>query len=469
MGYFIPEECMPVSIWWIRRDLRLEDNFALEQASLAGAVIPVFILDDHLLGRNAPRRQNFLFQGLSVLDQELKKIGAGLVLRRGNPLEELARLISETGAEIICAEEDYSPYARRRDFQIGRFLPLRLTPGMTLHHPKIVTKMDGSPYSIFTPYKNKWMSLPISYKFIPVRGIHWYSAASLLSVPLPPSSSDALFPAGEVEAKMRLNTFFREKLNGYEINRDRMGLDATSMLSPYLRFGMIAPSTVSSRAFEAVHRACNPVETASARSWLNELTWREFYNSIFYHFPYVIKEAFRPGMRDIAWNRPGLELKAWQNGTTGYPIVDAGMRQLKSTGWMHNRARMVTASFLVKDLLINWQLGEKWFMENLIDGDPAANNGGWQWVAGTGTDAAPYFRIFNPVTQSKRFDPSGEYIRRWVPELAEVPNEFIHSPRSMPHDIQLSTGCLIGKHYPLPIVNHEQARISALERYRKSN
>jgi deoxyribodipyrimidine photo-lyase len=469
MRYFPAEDKLPVSIWWIRRDLRLEDNFALAQASRAGAVIPVFILDDHLLEKNAPRRQNFLFQGLSQLDRELKKFGAGLVLRRGDPLEELTRLIGETGAEIICAEEDFSPYARQRDNKIGRVLPLRLTAGLNLHHPKIVTKADGSPYSIFTPYKNKWMSLPISIKFIPVRDIRWHAAASLFSVPLPPSSSDAVFPAGEGEAKARLDTFIREKINGYEFNRDRMGLDGTSLLSPYLRFGMIAPGTVISRAFEAIHHASDPDESAAAKSWLNELIWREFYNSILFYYPYVTSKAFRSNMQDIAWNPPGKEFNAWQNGATGYPIVDAGMRQLKSTGWMHNRARMVTASFLVKDLLINWQLGEKWFMENLIDGDPAANNGGWQWVAGTGTDAAPYFRVFNPVTQSKRFDPKGEYIRHWVPELAEVPNSYIHSPWSMPDDIQLSTGCKIGKHYPLPIVNHGLARIRVLERYRNTN
>ncbi len=469
MRYFHRGVQLTTAIWWIRRDLRLEDNYALEQASLAGAVIPVFILDDLLLARKANRRQNFLFQGLGQLDQELNKLGTRLVLRHGDPLAELGRLVGETGADIIFAEEDYSPFARQRDNRIAKLLPLHLTPGLTLHHPKVVTKMDGSPYSIFTPFKNKWLSLPLSWKFIPNLGITWYPVASLFSVPFPQSSSDLLFPPGEREAKARLDDFFRDKLNGYGFNRDQMGLNATSLLSPYMRFGMVAPGRLFSRAINATNETRKPEELADARSWLNELIWREFYLSILYHFPNVIREAFRSSMREIAWNTQGPDFNAWQNGTTGYPIVDAGMRQLKLTGWMHNRARMITASFLVKDLLINWQHGEKWFMENLIDGDPAANNGGWQWVAGTGTDAAPYFRIFNPVTQSKRFDPTGVYIRQWVPELVDVPVEFIHSPWLMPREIQLASGCLIGKHYPPPIVNHDQARIRVLERYQKSS
>lgn len=437
MRYFHRGVQLTTAIWWIRRDLRLEDNYALEQASLAGAVIPVFILDDLLLARKANRRQNFLFQGLGQLDQELNKLGTRLVLRHGDPLAELGRLVGETGADIIFAEEDYSPFARQRDNRIAKLLPLHLTPGLTLHHPKVVTKMDGSPYSIFTPFKNKWLSLPLSWKFIPNLGITWYPVESLFSVPFPQSSSDLLFPPGEREAKARLDDFFRDKLNGYGYNRDQMGLNATSLLSPYMRFGMVAPGRLFSRAINATNETRKPEELADARSWLNELIWREFYLSILYHFPNVIREAFRSSMREIAWNTQGPDFNAWQNGTTGYPIVDAGMRQLKLTGWMHNRARMITASFLVKDLLINWQHGEKWFMENLIDGDLAANNGGWQWVAGTGTDAAPYFRIFNPVTQSKRFDPTGVYIRQWVPELVDVPVEFIHSPWLMPGKFNL--------------------------------
>ena len=206
---------------------------------------------------------------------------------------------------------------------------------------------------------------------------------------------------------------------------------------------------------------------ASAETWLSELIWREFYISILFHFPNVAREAFRPALRSMQWNEPGNEFAAWQAGLTGYPIVDAGMRQLTQTGWMHNRARMITASFLVKDLLINWQLGEQWFMEHLIDGDTASNNGGWQWVAGTGTDAAPYFRIFNPVIQSQRFDPDGIFIRSWVPELANVPTEFIHAPWKMPNNLQIKTGCRIGLNYPAPIVDHEVVKLRAIRTYQR--
>ena len=210
-----------------------------------------------------------------------------------------------------------------------------------------------------------------------------------------------------------------------------------------------------------------PDETArqGAQTWLNELIWREFFISILFHFPNVMKESFRPELRQISWRNNEVEFLAWKEGQTGYPIVDAAMRQLAKTGWMHNRARMIVASFLVKDLLINWRWGERWFMQMLVDGDPAANNGGWQWSAGTGTDAAPYFRIFNPVLQGKKFDPQGDYVRQWVPELANLPPKFIHNPWEMPHQLQIQFNVLLGVEYPFPIVDHTLARERTLEAY----
>ena len=218
-------------------------------------------------------------------------------------------------------------------------------------------------------------------------------------------------------------------------------------------------------AVAAMEQAHTEEARSGAETWLSELIWREFYIHILYHFPHVLQGSFRPEYDSIAWRNREDEFEAWCNGRTGYPIVDAAMRQLTASGWMHNRARMIVASFLVKDLLIDWRWGEKFFMQHLVDGDPAANNGGWQWTAGTGTDAAPYFRIFNPTAQAKKFDPQGAYIRRWLPELADVPNDFIHEPWTMPTLVQKSAGCTIGKEYPAPIVNHKEAREWTLAAY----
>jgi len=246
-----------------------------------------------------------------------------------------------------------------------------------------------------------------------------------------------------------------------------MDLDGTSGLSPYLRFGMVSARQAAWAARQAEAWAKNAAERQGAETWLNELIWREFYAAILYHFPYVRRMAFRQGLRNIPWRDDPAGFAAWADGRTGYPVVDAAMRQLNATGWMHNRARMIAASFFTKDLLIDWRQGERYFMQRLLDGDPASNNGGWQWTAGTGTDAAPYFRVFNPVLQGSKFDPHGAYVRRWVPELVDVPEAYIHSPWEMPADVQKQAGCWIGKDYPAPIVDHHQARQLVLAAYRK--
>jgi len=274
------------------------------------------------------------------------------------------------------------------------------------------------------------------------------------------------FPAGEMEARRRLEFFIENGIGGYDESRNRMDLEGTSALSPYLRFGMISARQAVWAARQAELAAGSAEARHGAEAWLTELIWREFYITILYHFPEVQRRAFRSKMRNISWRNDTQEFRAWAEGRTGYPVVDAAMRQLRQTGWMHNRARMISASFLTKDLLIDWRRGEKHFMRHLIDGDPAANNGGWQWTAGTGTDAAPYFRIFNPALQSLKFDPQGAYIRRFVPELRRVPDSFIHSPWEMSLDLQHQTGCLIGKDYPVPIVDHSMARERALLAYR---
>jgi deoxyribodipyrimidine photo-lyase len=274
------------------------------------------------------------------------------------------------------------------------------------------------------------------------------------------------FKAGEDEAQRRLDRFIQsEGVYRYSDGRDRYDLDGTSQLSPYLRFGMLSPRQAVSAAIDAIQAAPEDVSRKGAETWLNELIWREFYLHILFHFPHVRRGNFRLG--HVRWENNRDHFAAWCEGRTGYPVVDAAMRQLVETGWMHNRGRMIVASFLTKDLLIDWRWGERLFMQQLIDGDPAANNGGWQWTAGTGTDSAPYFRIFNPVSQSMKHDPNGSFLRRWLPELHAVPAAYIHEPWKMPEAAQRESGCVIGRDYPPPIVDHAAAKERTLRAYQK--
>lgn len=461
---------MSVNIWWIRRDLRLTDNRALQAALNGGAVVlPLFILDPTLLKNPADNRRGFLFSALRSLDEQLRHRGSYLVVRSGKPLQVLRTLVQETGASVIYSEEDYTPYARRRDAEVLRHLPLKLTGGLTIHPPSAVVRADGSPYTVFTPFSKIWKALPAPSRSLIQPPEHFIAPPKIKSDPLPEVPPPTDFPATQQEAQNRLQTFARELIDHYQENRNRLDLDGTSRLSPYLRFGLISIRQVVNTALDVMENAPDSTTQRSAEVWLNQLIWREFYIAILYHFPDVLKTAFNASMRNIAWRESPEDLCAWQQGNTGYPIVDAAMRQLKQTGWMHNRGRMIVASFLSKDLLINWQEGERWFMHWLVDGDLAENNGGWQWTAGVGTDAAPYFRIFNPVLQGKKFDPNGNYVRRWVPELARVPEEFIHTPWLMPADLQNAIGCRIGVHYPAPIVDHQQARARTLLAYRSGS
>jgi deoxyribodipyrimidine photo-lyase len=464
---------MNTTIWWIRRDLRLADNRALDGALKAGEqIVPVFVLDPVLLSSpyTGDKRIAFLYDGLRALDVDLRDRGSALLLRRGAPHEVLTALTRELGAAAIYAEADVSPYARRRDAAVEKVLPLHLVDGLTIHPPEAVHKADGNPYIVYSYYRRSWKSLPL-----PQGGelteapdvIHTPRHLESIAIPDSPVLPGSVpFVAGEREARRRLEAFVDGAIDDYAGGRDRVDLDGTSRLSPYMRFGMLSARRAAVAALEAEESAGTADARSGAQIWLDELIWREFYNSILHYFPEVRQHAFREAYRDVPWENDPDAFAAWQAGRTGYPIVDAAMRQLEATGWMHNRARMIVASFLSKDLLIDWRWGERHFMQHLIDGDPASNNGGWQWSAGTGTDAAPYFRIFNPVLQGKKHDPEGAYIRRWVPELANVEDKHIHEPWTMSGEAQKRNGCRGG--YPAPIVDHGVARERALAAYKRA-
>jgi len=463
-----------LAIWWIRRDLRLTDNQALAAVlAHAGQVIPVFVLDPVLLNSSyvGEKRLAFLFGGLRALDADLRLRGSRLMVRQGDPVEELSALARETAASAVFAEEDHSPYARRRDACVAEILPLRLTGGLTVHPPGVVLKADGVPYTVFTPFSRVWRALPLPSGYnllpapeqLPTPGV---ASLSIPDSPIPPTA--VTFPPGETEAQRRLAAFVDGAdplIYRYAEGRNRLDQDGTSQLSPYLRFGMLSARQMVASALSAIETAPDSQARKGAETWLNELIWREFYIHILFHFPQVRGSSFRPQYDRIAWENDVGAFAAWCQGQTGYPVIDAAMRQLVETGWMHNRARMIVASFLVKDLLIDWRWGERFFMQHLVDGDPAANNGGWQWSAGTGTDAAPYFRIFNPVLQGKKHDPDGAFVRRWLLELACVPDKFIHEPWKMPLDVQRKARCIIGQDYPMPIIDHAWARERTLAAY----
>lgn len=462
-------------IWWIRRDLRLHDNQALNAALNNGShVLPVFILDKNLLGSEyvSEKRVAFLLASLRALESEIERRGGKLIIRRGEALTELRRLVTELDAEAIFAEEDFSFYARSRDNIVKEALPLKLVPGLTVFPPDMIRKKDGGAYTIYTPFRRRWEALPPpsrSSLLPPPKDLGPQSKLASEKLPETPGwPANSHFPAGEEAARARLAEFTTgdsPPVHNYDLQRDRLDVQATSRLSPYLRFGMISARTVVINALEARYTARNSQQRAGAQTWLQELIWREFFIQILYHFPKVRGNSFREEYRDIRWRNDEREFRAWREGRTGYPIVDAAMRQLLDTGWMHNRARMIVASFLVKDLLIDWRWGERWFMQHLIDGDPAANNGGWQWSAGTGTDAAPYFRIFNPILQAQKHDPHAVYIRSWLPELRALPEEYLHSPWKTPVEIQENVSVRIGKDYPKPIIDHRAARERTLGVY----
>lgn len=459
-------------IWWLRRDLRLTDNITLHYALRdAASVIPVFVLDSRLVNGDtiSSARRQFLYDSLADLDAQLRKRNSRLIFRRGDSLRELTKLVKQTQADAIYFHRDYTPYARRRDERVVNALDMlgvhvEQFDDNYLAAPEQVLKDDGSPYTVYTRYRLRFEERINAPNHFAARG-DLNIPRDITSLDIPTIKPNEHFARGGETEGLKLARAFIKRDDGlllYKDLRDVMARDATSHLSPHLHFG-----TVSVRELVRAARKANAGK--QGKTWIDELVWREFYAHVLWHFPYAVHGAFRRAYDSLAWENDKEKFAAWCEGRTGYPIVDAAMRQLVTTGWMHNRARMIVASFLTKDLLVDWRWGEKYFMQHLIDGDVASNNGGWQWAAGTGTDAQPFFRIFNPMLQGARFDADGAYVKRWLPELARVPAKYIHAPWTMPADVARRAGIEIGKDYPKPMVDHAIQRERALKMYRRKN
>ncbi len=467
---------MSALIHWFRRDLRAADNTALTHAARdADRVVPVFVLDDHYAAdpNVGPARFRFLRESLEALAESLPRFSGRLVVRKGPAERALPELLRETGAAAVYANAEIGPYPERRDAATAAAIAaaggrLRLFPDALLVEPDAIATGAGDPYTVYTPFSRKWTA---AEKRDPGPSPASLDTPELASVPVAKVhvwrdlAPDPRAPrGGEPEALALLSRFFAGPAARYADDRNRPDRAGTSRLSPHLHFGTISPRTVRAAA-EAAWRELAPEARGDVREFVLELAWREFYHHVLFHFPRVEGESFRPEFDRMAWEENAAGFEAWTRGETGYPLVDAAMRELSTTHWMHNRARMVAASFLTKDLHVHWRRGEKWFERELADADLASNNGGWQWAAGSGTDAAPYFRIFNPVLQSKRFDPEGRYIRRFVPALARVPSGKVHEPWTMTAAEQAASGCRIGADYPGPILDHAAEKARALEMF----
>jgi deoxyribodipyrimidine photo-lyase len=444
---------MRLALLWFRSDLRLRDNAALHAACRgADAVVPVFIFDPVILGAKDTGAPivGFMLECLRELARDLAEVGVPLTFRHGEPVAEMRRLLRETSAVALYYNRDYEPMARRRDAAVEKLaasmgVEVRSFKDGVLHEAGEVLKGDSSPYKVFSAYRRAWNAKPKDEALPPARLPRQNGMSFPRSLPLPSAEKLGfkleinIAPGGENAGRQQLASFVRENLTHYAERRNLPALGATSRLSPHIRLGTVSVRTILAAARKS--RARHPEAQRQIDTFIGELTWRDFYRQILWHFPHVADAAFRPAYDGLKWENDRRLFRAWCEGRTGFPLVDAGMRQLNATGWMHNRLRMITASFLCKDLLISYKWGELYFMQRLMDADLAQNNGGWQWCAGTGTDAQPWFRIFNPTAQTQKFDPKGDFIRRFVPELET-------------------------RDYPAPIVEHAKQRAKALAMFR---
>ncbi|WP_222262681.1 cryptochrome/photolyase family protein [Modestobacter marinus] len=450
---------MPTALLWFRRDLRLADHPALlaavDAAGPDGTVLPVFVFDDRLWGPSGAPRRRFLLDCLAVLGAET---GGVLVLRHGDPARVVPELAAEVGARSVHVTADAGPYGRRRDAAVERALddvPLVRTSSPYAVAPGRVTKRDGTPFQVFSPFARAWREHGWHSPAERPDDVRWLTGVrSDDPPPAPDLDGVRLPPAGEEAAHEAWARFRDVRLSGYAEGRNTPGTDGTSRMSAYLKYGCLHPRTLLADLARD--------ESEAARRYTDELAWRDFYADVLWHRPDSAREYLKPELQAMGYDSgPDVEelVRAWETGRTGFPIVDAGMRQLMGEAYVHNRVRMIVASFLVKDLHQEWTRGARYFMRHLVDGDLASNNHGWQWVAGTGTDASPYYRVFNPVTQGKKFDPDGTYVKRWVPELRDLDPRYVHEPWTAP------TGVPAG--YPQPIVDHAHERQVALDRYNR--
>lgn len=465
---------MKTVIHWFRRDLRVSDNVALSEAARrAEQVIPVFILEDAF--RTGPdvgaARLAFLLQSVESLQKNLAELGHRLIIRCGKSEDILPQLCKETGAQAVFANKRYEPYAQRRDERlagilIGAGFGFELFKDAVVWEEQEILTQAGKPYTVFTPYSKAWKAKVIPPPKAKLRTANTEHRTANIQCDLLPATTaemgypltQTVPPGGERAALELLRQFMAGPVYDYGTNRNFPAQAGGSHLSPHLRAGTIGIRTILAELKTARAKAAS-AQQPSCEVFLNELIWREFYLQVLHNFPHVTKGAFRPEYDRLAWSESREHFAAWCEGRTGYPIVDAAMRCLNATGTLHNRLRMIVAMFLTKDLLIHWQWGERYFMKQLVDGDLAANNGGWQWSAGTGTDAAPYFRIFNPVSQGEKFDAKGEFVRRWIPELASWPDDLIHQPWENPLLLAQSK-------YPQRIVLHEEQRPNCLAMFK---
>jgi deoxyribodipyrimidine photo-lyase len=485
------ERTLDAALVWFRRDLRTRDHAALYHAlRSARRVWCVFVFDTQILDElpRIDRRVEFILDSLHDLDEQLRSLGnahARLLVRHGRGGDELVKLAHELGVQAVYANHDDEPIALERDARVRGQLA---DAGIALHTAKdhVVFERNellsgsGGPYSVFTPYKNAWLKKlePFFVKAYPVERYADALAAPPNAVaPQMPTLASLGFarsnlhelqiPVGSAGAQALLADF-AQRIDAYADTRDFPAMKGPSYLSVHLRFGTVSVRELARTACAHIEAATRPAQRDGAATWLSELIWRDFYHQILHHHPHVVGASFKPEYDRIRWEHgrhADERFAAWCEGRTGYPLVDAAMAQINQSGYMHNRLRMVVASFLVKDLGIDWRRGEHYFARALNDFDLAANNGGWQWAASTGCDAQPYFRIFNPVSQSRRFDAQGKFIRRYLPQLAKLPDELIHAPsEARPIDLE-SAGVVLGRDYPEPLVQHEAARAKTLERY----
>ncbi len=469
-------------LFWFRKDLRLDDNSGLTAAArdATGDVVPFYASDPAILSRPdiAPLRVAFVLDALADLAAACERAGSRLALAHGEPAATVLAAARASGADAVYWNDEYEPDLVARDAEVERVLVdaglvVRRFHDRLLLPPDAVRTKDGRPYVVYSAFRRACEALPVplAAPHPPVARLAAHhlparppATLAALGFPDPPAQAREAWPGGASAAGRRLAEFLEEGLARYARGRDFPAQGAHSRLSPDLKFGTIGVRRVAA----AVHAAAASDRrlSADAAKFVSELRWRDFYAQVLFHHPHAATGAFRREFDAIRWRGEDGWVEAWKAGRTGYPIVDAGMRELAQTGFMHNRVRMIVASFLTKDLLIPWQEGERWFMQNLVDGDLANNNGGWQWAAGTGTDAQPYFRIFNPVLQGRKFDPDGAYVRRWVPELAGVPADRVHEPWRVGRGKDLFDPGDVAD-YPGRIVLHEDMREPALAMYRE--